>query len=77
MNNDLPYAPTNDVIFKALFSHHTDPDLLLLKDFLFALTGIYPDTILYEDREINTDTLTRKIYVLISEYLLMAKSIPT
>ena len=55
MNNDLPYAPTNDVIFKALFSHHTDPDLLLLKDFLFALTGIYPDTILYENREINTD----------------------
>ena len=55
MNTDLPYAPTNDVIFKAMFGHHTDPDLLLLKDFLFALTGIYPDTIVYEDREINTD----------------------
>ena len=37
-----------------MFGHHTNPDLLL-KDFLFALTGIYPDTILYEDREIDTD----------------------
>ena len=55
MNTDLPYAPTNDVIFKAMFGHHSDPELLLLKDFLYALTGIYPDTILYEDREIDTD----------------------
>lgn len=51
----LDYAPTNDVIFKAMFGHHSDPDLLLLKDFLFALTNHYPEQILYEDREINTD----------------------
>ena len=51
----LDYAPTNDVIFKAMFGHHRDPDLLLLKDFLFALTNHYPEQILYEDRKINTD----------------------
>ena len=43
-----------------MFGHHSDPDLMLLKDFLFSLTGQYPTSILFEDREINTVNLETK-----------------
>ena len=57
---DFVVRPVHDLGFKALFGHPSDPDCLLLKDFLKTLFHKDFDLLEFKDREITPEQLNCK-----------------